>query len=112
MNSTDVKDKLKNGFGKFFNSSKKALGKAGSAVQDFSDKSVIKIEIRQLEQKKKDQIEKLGQLAWEKFQNDDTAMLSASEEPVVAIRQEIERLNQEISKRSESLKKEDKSKEK
>ena len=108
MDSNELKEKFKKGLDKVFNKSKRALGKAGNAVQNFSDKSVIKIEKHQFESKKQEQICKLGQLAFEKFNNNDTAVLSASEESVVAIFEEIKKIDDEIAKRAELLKKEEK----
>ena len=43
MDSNELKEKFKKGLDKVFNKSKSALGKAGNAVQNFSDKIVIKI---------------------------------------------------------------------
>ncbi len=110
MDFNELKEKVKGGAEKIFSSSKKALGKAGTAVQEFSDKSVIKIEKHQFETKKNEQFEKLGKLAFEKFKDNDSAVLSASEETVVAIREEIANLDKEIAKREELLKKTEKDK--
>ena len=54
-------DKAKNLFDRGFSASKKAIGAAGEAVQDFSDKSVTTIEIKQLESKIKKQYSNLGE---------------------------------------------------
>lgn len=104
MDKEEIREKLKTSMDKVLESSKKALGKAGNAVQDFSDKSVIRIEKHQFEVKKDEQIKKLGTLTYEKFINDDTASLSAGEETVIAIIEEIRRLNAEIAQRDEKLK--------
>lgn len=104
MDKEELKEKFKSGMDKFVESSKKALAQAGNAVQDFSDKSVIRIEKHQLESKKDEQLKKLGILAAEKFLNDESAVLSASEEAVVEILQEIRRLNGDISNREDKLK--------
>ncbi|MBQ1629193.1 MAG: hypothetical protein II098_08575 [Treponema sp.] len=104
MDKEDLKAKFRSGMDKFVESSKKALSQAGNAVQDFSDKSVIRIEKHQLETKKDEQLKKLGSLAVEKFLNDDSAVLSASEEAVVTILEEIRRLNTDIAEREEKLK--------
>ena len=53
MDKDEIKEKLQSGLDKFLDSSKKALGKAGNAVQDFSDKSVIRIEKHQFEVKRR-----------------------------------------------------------
>lgn len=104
MDKDEIKEKLQSGLDKFLDSSKKALGKAGNAVQDFSDKSVIRIEKHQFEVKKDDQIKKLGNLALERFLNDSSATLSAGEDAVVSILEEIRKLNDDIALREGKLK--------
>ena len=104
MDKDEIKEKLQSGLDKFLDSSKKALGKAGNAVQDFSDKSVIRIEKHQFEVKKDDQIKKLGTLALERFLNDSSATLSAGEDAVVSILEEIRKLNDDIALREDKLK--------
>lgn len=104
MDKKDFKEKFKAGMDKVVASSKKAFAKTESAVRKLSDQSVIRIEISQFESKKKDEIKKLGQLALDKFINDDTAKLSASEEEVVKIIENVKNYNKEIQTRQEKLK--------
>lgn len=104
MDKNDFKEKFKAGMDKVVASSKKAFAKTESAVRKLSDQSVIRIEISQFESKKKDEIKKLGQLALDKFINDDTAKLSASEEEVVKIIETVKNYNKEIQTRQEKLK--------
>lgn len=103
MNKDEIKEKLKTGLDKVVESSKVAFTKAGTAVQKFSDNSVTHIEIKQYESKRNEQLKKLGELAIEKFNSDDTAVLSASEEQVVAIRDLIKEYDTEIEKRRQLL---------
>lgn len=103
MNKEELKEKFKTGLDKVVESSKVAFSKAGTAVQKFSEDSVTHIEIKQYESKKGDQFKKLGELAFEKFQNDDAAVMSASEEAVVAIINQIKEYDEEIAKRREML---------
>ena len=79
MDSSEAKAKVKGVVDKVFEVSKEAIGKAGNAVQKFSDTSVIKIEIRQFESKLKAQ--------------------------KAAIANEIARIKTEINNRQELLKK-------
>ena len=103
MDKDEMKEKLKSGMGKFVESSKKALSQAGSAVQDFSDKSVIRIEKKQLESKRDEQYKKLGELAAERFAADASATLGGSEEAVIAIVEELKGLKEEIEAREAKL---------
>lgn len=104
MDKDELKEKFKAGMDKVVASSKKAFAKTETAVRKISDQSVIRIEIRQFESKKKDEIRKLGQLALDKFINDASANLSASEEDVVKILETVKNCNSEIQSRQEKLK--------
>lgn len=104
MDKNELKEKLKAGMDKVVASSKKAFQKTETAVRKLSDQSVIRIEIRQFESKKKDEIRSLGQLALEKFTADNTASLSATDENVVKITDSIKEIEKEIQTRQEKLK--------
>ncbi len=60
MNMDDVKNKVKDLFTRGTQASKEALEKAGDKVQDFTDKSVTKIEIHKLEIKRDCKYEEMG----------------------------------------------------
>ena len=60
MNMEDLGNKVKTLFSKGVESSKEALEKAGDKVQDFTDKSVTKIEIRKLETRRDCKYEEMG----------------------------------------------------
>lgn len=60
----DVSSKLKNYFNKGVEASKKGIESAGKAITDFSDKSVLQIELKQLTGKLKDSYAKLGAIAY------------------------------------------------
>lgn len=104
MDKNEFKEKLKAGMDKVVASSKKAFQKTETAVRKLSDQSVIRIEIRQFESKKKDEIRKLGQLAFEKFITDNTSTLSAADEDIVKITGAIKEIEKEIQSRQEKLK--------
>ena len=87
---------------KVFEASKEALGKAGSAVQKFSDKSVTKIEIRQFESKLKNQKAKLGEIVAKALEDNQT-QLELNTAEIDTIAQEIDRLKKEIKTRKDSL---------
>ena len=60
MDMNDVKNKVKDLFTRGTQASKEALEKAGDKVQDFTDKSVTKIEIHKLETKRDCKYEEMG----------------------------------------------------
>lgn len=104
MDKNELKEKLRAGMDKVVASSKKAFQKTETAVRKLSDQSVIRIEIRQFESKKKDEIKKLGELAFEKFTGDASATLSATDEKVTEILAAIKGMDLEIQTRQEKLK--------
>lgn len=95
-------EKAKKLFDRGIVASKKALGVAGEAVQDFSDKSVVTIEKKQLESKIKKQQAELGEYAAGVLAKKG-AKLTADDAKVAAILKEIARLNKEIKARDEVL---------
>ena len=103
MNTEELKEKFKQGVDKVVTSSKKAIGKAGVAMQDFSDKSVIRIEKHQLETKLEAEYIRLGELVAARFLVEPSASVSASEDTVASIIKEISRYNEEIKKREDTL---------
>ena len=103
MNTEELKEKFKQGVDKIVTSSKKAIGKAGVAMQDFSDKSVIRIEKHQLETKREAEYIRLGELVAARFLAEPSASVSASEDTVASIIKEISRYNEEIKKREDTL---------
>lgn len=100
--SKNFLNKAKNFFDRGFNASKKAIGVAGEAVQDFSDKSVTTIEIKQLESKVKKQYTDLGEYVASVLSKKEKTV-SASDEKVSVLLKEISRLNNEIKTRKLSL---------
>lgn len=60
MNSDEIETKVKEAISKGAKASKEAFEKAGTKIQNFTDKSVLKMEIRQLESKRDCKYEELG----------------------------------------------------
>jgi len=60
MNMDEISGKVKDLFSRGRQASKEALEKAGDKVQDFTDKSVTKIEIHKLETKRDCKYEEMG----------------------------------------------------
>lgn len=60
MNTDEIETKVKEAISKGAKASKEAFEKAGTKIQNFTDKSVLKMEIRQLESKRDCKYEELG----------------------------------------------------
>ena len=60
MNMDEIGNKVKDLFSRGTQASKEVLSKAGDKVQDFTDKSVTKIEIHKLETKRDCKYEEMG----------------------------------------------------
>lgn len=99
----DILDKVKEYLDKGMEVSKEALSKAGDAVQDFSDKSVTRIEARQLASRRSKEYRSLGQVVCQLFRDDTAARLACDDSRISGILQEIQRLDKEIERREESL---------
>ena len=84
MDSSEAKAKVKGVVDKVFEVSKEAIGKAGNAVQKFSDTSVIKIEIRQFESKLKAQKALLGDVVEKALENNQSQLDLNTEEITAA----------------------------
>lgn len=110
-----MKTKLKNFISKSSDVTKSAFSKASNAVQKFSDKSVLKIEIKQMESKKEKLFTKIGKhlssvLAHENvdlmnLQNSNDEKISTLLEEIKTFQAEIVQLNLDIEKNKEELKK-------
>ena len=115
MDTDEMKTKLKNFISKSSDVTKSAFSKASNAVQKFSDKSVLKIEIKQMESKKEKLFTKIGKhlssvLAHENvdlmnLQNSNDEKISTLIEEIKTFQAEIVQLNLDIEKNKEELKK-------
>lgn len=110
-----MKTKLKKFISKSSDVTKSAFSKASNAVQKFSDKSVLKIEIKQMESKKEKLFTKIGKhlssvLSNENvdlmnLQNSNDEKISTLVEEIKTFQAEIVQLNLDIEKNKEELKK-------
>ena len=97
-------DDVKGGLEKGYAASKKGLAKAGVAIQKFCDKSVVAVEKKQLESKRKKSYARLGEIAAKKLSAKNASPISASDEDVAALLKEIAGFNKEIAKCEKQLK--------
>ena len=115
MDTDEMKTKLKKFISKSSDVTKSAFSKASNAVQKFSDKSVLKIEIKQMESKKEKLFTKIGKhlssvLSNENvdlmnLQNSNDEKISTLIEEIKTFQAEIVQLNLDIEKNKEELKK-------
>ena len=97
----DFKEKAKELLGKGARASKEAFNKAGNAIQDFSDKSVLKIDIKKLENEKEAVYSELGEYAASVFKENDS--LSGNDEKVGGLLQKLSELEEKISGKKKEL---------
>ena len=99
MTGEEFGKKVKDGLEKFVKSSKDVFGKAGEAVQNFSDKSVVRIEKMQFESKREEQYAKLGKLVADSLEKNPDATPDFTGGEIPAILSEIIRMTKEIEVR-------------
>ena len=96
-----INEKTKQNIDNAVNVSKDALNKAGAALQDFGNKSVLRIEIAQLTAKQKKEYEDIGRDVYKILIED--AKASVSKERVASRLDEVTRIGEEIVKRKVAL---------
>lgn len=99
-----TKDDVKTAVDKGINASKVALTNAGTAIQNFGDRSVLRIEKAQFENKFKRDITILGELVYNKFANEGLESISIADEDVVTLITEMKKFKDEAAHRDEILK--------
>lgn len=103
FNKEEFKKQFSEGVNKVIDASKLAATKAGVALQDFSDKSVIKFEIHQFDSKMKADYTKLGKIASDRFISDAGADVRRDDSQITPIVEEIIAFKAEIEKRQKLL---------
>lgn len=101
----DFIEKMKTYLDKGVEVSKEAVKTAGAKVQNFGDKSMTLIEVRQLENKIQHSLQQLGLRVYEMLSEDADKVISTNDEVIQNCIKEIAWLNQEIDKRNIQLKK-------
>lgn len=95
---------VKGGLEKGYAASRKGLAKAGVAIQKFSDKSVVAVEKKQFEAKRKKSYAKLGEIVAKKLSAKNVSPISASDEEISELLKDVAGFNKEISKCEKQLK--------
>ena len=105
MNMEELGTKVKDLFSRGTQVSKEALEKAGDKVQDFTDKSVTKIEIHKLETKRDCKYEEMG-LKLSQMLLEGASITSSNPEDIKIlndIQEEIKNLAEQISEKEREL---------
>lgn len=102
MEKNEFGNKVADLFSKGAKASKDAFEKAGDAVQDFTDKSITKIENKKIESKINNKYEELGKIV--SFELESKDFNSFSEESITKI-QEIQKEITSLKSSKEYLKK-------
>lgn len=98
MDKNAFENKMADFFSKGAKASKEAFEKAGDAVQDFTDKSVTKIENKKIELKINEKYEELGKVISLELEKNSTIATFSSEiiENINKIQSEIVELKEKI----------------
>ncbi|MCI1208375.1 MAG: hypothetical protein LKF96_02895 [Treponema sp.] len=99
----DVIKKMKDYLDKGAKVSKMAIDKAGGAVQDLGDKSVVRIEMKQLETKRENKISELGKSVYGIFSKNRQSSLTAESSEIAPLIAEIKKMDRELGKRRKIL---------
>ena len=105
MDTNEIGNKVKGWFEKRSKATKEAVEKAGDKVQDFTDKSVVKIEKHQLESKRDLKYEEMG-LKLSQMLLEGAKVTSNNEEDVKileGIQEEIKNLSDQIREKEKKL---------
>lgn len=107
------KDESKQNFGRTIldyidrgvEASKKGLKSAGSAITEFSDKSVLKIELSQLKAQLARNFTELGKTCYNLLKAENAEPISPSNDEIKKLLEAIAKTEEKIAKHEEALKK-------
>lgn len=99
-----TKDNVRTVVDKGINASKVALTNAGTAIQNFGDRSVLRIERAQYESKLKHDITELGNLVYKRFVDEGQESIETTDEEIIALITNLKNYKAEIAQRDEILK--------
>ena len=100
---SDFGKKILSIFDKGVSASKKGIQNAGTAISDFGDKSVLRIEKSQLQSKADKAYAELGKLVFSKLSGSRSAFVTASDEGIADVITTIKTLLANISKHNDAI---------
>ena len=86
----DWREKLEKGLSQGINQSKTLFGKAGDRARELGEHGVLSLEVRQLENKLQDDMNKLGSRVYEVLKEEQQSTVSARTNGVKELLEEIE----------------------
>lgn len=104
MNKEEIESKLRSFVTKGAEVSKEMFEKAGDKVQDFSDKSLIKLEKKQLESKQEKKFSELGCKLYELIKTAKITVAEEYQENINILVAEIDELSDAIKQKENLLK--------
>ncbi len=105
MDKTEIESKVKEIFDRGAKASKSVLEKASAKVQDFTDKSIVKIDIKKLQTKQTEKYQELGEIMSEMLKNGAEIQFSDDEkkEALLKIQTEIIDISNQINEKQKEL---------
>ena len=100
----DFRDRMKQLLDRSVEVSKDIINKASEKAKDLSGKGVLHLEIHELEGRAKKEFLKLGHRVYECFVHEGKTSVTAKNQEVAAILEEISHIETEITKREAMLK--------
>ena len=97
-------DDVKGGLEKGYAVSKEGLKKAGAAIQKFSDKSVVSVEKKQFETKRKKSYVRIGEIVAKRLSAKNASPIESTDEEIAPLLKEVADFDKEIAKREKLLK--------
>jgi hypothetical protein len=99
----DMMEKMKHAVEKGLQVSKEALGKAGDAARDLGEVGVLKLEIRELENRIKDLLKSLGIYVYEQLGKEGKASVTSKNTEIATLLSGLEHAEKEIDLRKEKI---------
>lgn len=99
----DFMERMKKTLDRGVEASREFLGRAGDTAKDLSEKGVLRLEIRELEGRGKKEFARLGQLVFDHFVKQDKSSITAKNQEVTEILNELKSIEDEIAIRENKL---------
>jgi hypothetical protein len=99
----DMMEKMKHAVEKGLQVSKEALGKAGDAARDLGEVGVLKLEIRELENRIKDLLRSLGIYVYEQLGKEGKASVTGKNPEISTLILALENAEKEIEIRKDKI---------
>lgn len=99
----DFMERMKKTLDRGVEASREFLGRAGDTAKDLSEKGVLRLEIRELEGRGKKEFARLGQLVFDHFVKQEKSSITAKNQEVSEILEELKTIENDIAVREDKL---------